>query len=802
MTMTRCVCAMIALGLALTTSPSAFAQSPVAPVNAPPVIVPPTLVSSPDVPYPPDAKGDATVILTITVNSDGTVRDVAPMEENVPFSDAAVFAAHAWTFTPATRDGVPSAAKVRIELVFHEPVAPPPPPIVPLEPPPAPKKPPEIEDVTVRGSHPEPGRSVSLSRAEVRLIPGTFGDPFRAVEIMPGVTPIISGLPFFFVRGAPPGNVGYYIDGIRVPYLFHVGAGPSVIHPGLIDRVDLYPGGYPARFGRFSGGIVSGETLPPPTQPRGEYNLRIFDAGALIDVPFANGRGELLAAGRYSFTGLILSLFSPDTVLQYWDYQLRAGYDLTKRDRISVFSFGGYDYLGQKQPDGTTSTVFGTQFHRVDLRYDHKLNSDGMIRTAILGGVDLTEVQAGNGIKPSLRDRLISSRTELVYRLSPNVLLRAGADAQLDSYDVVVPGDLSPAQAAIASFFPTRTDLTVGVRGDMVLKVARNFEITPGLRLDYYSSGGATAIGVDPRISARTAITDHARVLAAFGIAHQPPSFVIPVPGFQPGGLRGGLQTAVQESLGLELELGGGTTATATVFHNGFFDLTDALSVQQPTVSGCAPGSFPEDSLSGDRGTQPTGNGSSCGTPRFAPGTVGPDRSGGGGKGADSSGNRQTATALETRASGSAYGLELLLKRKLTSKLGGFISYTLSRSVRRANGQEFIASFDRTHVFNAAVAYDLGRNWRAGARITVYSGLPRAPDPTSDATRLDAFLRLDLRLEKKWVLAKGWWISAVAEWLNVTMSKESFGTSCTLSGCQETKIGPITIPSLGVEGGF
>ena len=115
----------------------------------------------------------------------------------------------------------------------------------------------------MRGERPEPSRTATLTRDEVREIPGAFGDPFRAIEALPGVTPIVSGLPFFFVRGAPPGNVGYFLDGIRVPLLFHVGVGPSVIHPGLIDRVDLYPGGYPARFGRFAGGIVSGETLEP-----------------------------------------------------------------------------------------------------------------------------------------------------------------------------------------------------------------------------------------------------------------------------------------------------------------------------------------------------------------------------------------------------------------------------------------------------------------------------------------------------------------------------------------------------------
>ena len=60
-------------------------------------------------------------------------------------------------------------------------------------------------------------------------MPGAFGDAFRAVDALPGVTPIISGLPFFFVRGSPPGNVGTYIDGVRVPLLFHLGAGPSVV---------------------------------------------------------------------------------------------------------------------------------------------------------------------------------------------------------------------------------------------------------------------------------------------------------------------------------------------------------------------------------------------------------------------------------------------------------------------------------------------------------------------------------------------------------------------------------------------
>ncbi len=193
----------------------------------------------------------------------------------------AVATALAWTFDPATRDGRPVASKIKVEVVFRPPVE------VPdlqaiAEAETRAKADADAaaaravaateanragaggttreEHVTIHGERVEPGRSATLSRTEVRQIPGTFGDPFRAIEIMPGVTPVVSGLPFFFIRGAPPGNVGYFLDGVRVPLLFHVGIGPSAVHPALISRVDLYPGGYPARFGRFSGGIVSGET--------------------------------------------------------------------------------------------------------------------------------------------------------------------------------------------------------------------------------------------------------------------------------------------------------------------------------------------------------------------------------------------------------------------------------------------------------------------------------------------------------------------------------------------------------------
>lgn len=783
--------------------PARAEEPPAPPVAAPSssAVVSPKLLSEAPVVYPEGATGDATVVLTLTIGPDGTVRDAVPVLPVEPFSSAAAAAAKTWQFQPATRNGGPISAKIRFEVVFHEPapeLPPPPPEENPYGPPPEPPKPPPPpSEIVIRGERAEPSRSVTLSRAEVRQIPGTFGDPFRAVEIMPGVTPIVTGLPFFFVRGAPPGNVGYFLDGIRVPLLFHVGVGPSVIHPGLIDRVDLYPGGYPARFGRFSGGIVAGETLSPVPEIRGEYNARLFDAGALAEVPFANGRGTFLAGGRYSYTAALLSLLSSDTRLDYWDYQARATYDLNSRDRIGVFSFGSYDYLAQYTPTQTL-TLFGTEFHRVDVRYERRLDDDGTLRLAVTGGIDRSRAPGDRYV----RSRNLGTRSEIQYRLSPKALLRLGTDAQLDYYDVELSTDeLAASTAAAAALFSTRPDVALGARADVVLALHRNFEVTPGLRFDFFGSKGAVETAFDPRLSTRISLSPKLALLSAMGVAHQPPAFVVPIPGLQPGGLQGGLQRALQESIGLELDLGDATTVTGTVFHNAFFNMSDPLGTTAPMVGGCPPGSFPSGTIAGDRGSQPMGGGN-CGN-RFTGAEIGADRSGGGGDGADSPGAERTAQAIQVRTMGTAYGLELFLKRRLTTRLGGFLSYTLSRSVRSFERRQFVATFDRTHVINAALAYNLGRNWRAGTRVTFYTGLPKAPDPTDPtSTRLPPFFRVDVRLEKRWQLGQRTWISFVAEWMNATLSKEAVSTTCNLQGCSAMEIGPVTIPSLGVEGGF
>jgi hypothetical protein len=163
--------------------------------------------------------------------------------------------------------------------------------------------------------------------------------------------------------------------------------------------------------------------------------------------------------------------------------------------------------------------------------------------------------------------------------------------------------------------------------------------------------------------------------------------------------------------------------------------------------------------------------------------------------------------AIDARSLGSSLGVEVSLRRPLTRRVGGLVSYTLSRNVRSFERTRTVAAFDRTHVLNAALSYDLGRRWRAGTRLIFYTGVPATPLRDSDdypqsAGRTRPFSRLDLRLEKRWTIAERVWLALVLELFNSFAHREVIDVECDEDGCRQRTIGPITVPSIGVEGGF
>jgi hypothetical protein len=78
-----------------------------------------------------------------------------------------------------------------------------------------------------------------------------------------------------------------------------------------------------------------------------------------------------------------------------------------------------------------------------------------------------------------------------------------------------------------------------------------------------------------------------------------------------------------------------------------------------------------------------------------------------------------------------------------------------------------------------------------------------APEGPPLHRRAPPFFRLDIRLEKRWLRGtSGAWVAFVLEVLNASLQKEVVDYECDSVTCQKDEIGPVTIPSLGLEGAF
>ena len=579
----------------------------------------------------------------------------------------------------------------------------------------------------------------SFTRAEARLIPGTFGDPLRAIEAMAGVAPAISGLPYFFVRGAPPGNIGYFVDGVRVPMLWHAFVGPSVLNPATIDKVTLHRGGYPARYGRYAGAIVTADTVVPYGDASGEASLRVVDAGIMQTLPLSSeGRSAALVSGRYAYLGPVISSIASDTKLGYWDYQASARIDLGPSDRVGLLAFGASDYLDTEE---YSSRV---RFHRLDPRYEHDFSDDSHLRMAIALGLDETGSENG-----SVSDRLLAPRAELHQRFGDRVAVRIGVDASFDDYRLKIGEGLRYRTVQVLQGTgATRSEQTLGCYADVTWRPAQHVWVSPGVRTDVFHSEGDTEHGIDPRIASRLEVNDTLAFEHTLGVAHQSASFVPGVPGAAVTNIQGGLQRSLQASSSTELKLPARSFLSVTLFDAIYMNLADPLGTEH------------QFSLETAQLTRRV-RGNAYGLEVFFKRPLA-DRVGG-------------ILAYTLSRSTRTYGrISTLSAMDRTHVLTGTLVVDVGRNWLVGARNTLLSGLPTRRATNEGPLFD-------GSDRTV------------------PFFRMDLRAEKRYRLGESTSLSVVAELLNATLSHETTERSCNESGCTEAGVGPIVIPNVGAE---
>jgi hypothetical protein len=622
----------------------------------------------------------------------------------------------------------------------------------------------ERYETVVTAETPE-AESVPLKKEELVHTAGSLGDPFRVIESLPGVAQTTWPLPFYAIRGANPGNTGFFIDGVRAPALFHFALGPSVIHPFFIQDLEFFPGGYPVDYGRYVSGIVAATTATPATDRlHVSADVRLFDAGGIAASPFDDGKGTVAVAGRYSYTGFLLSAFSNAYSLDYWDYQVRIQHTLGP-GKLTLFAFGSGDNLDQKNPDKTdygfvnepqsiAPGLAKLMFHRAQLRWDGAV-AGGRLTVAAVAGMDDSTVSL-----TSLFSLPVGSR---MYTLAPRITERwsawrwlefeLGADAEIQRARPTSLVQLSGGFLADnyeTDLFHNRDILSVGAYTGLTLHAGDRLVISPGLRYDGYFEQGTEKFAPSPRLLVRLRVGAHDFLKAAAGEFSQMPSLPVGVPGFESFCLATyGLQRSRQVSVGvesaLEERLGLDVNLDTSLFYQRLH-LTDLKNSLIP--------------------------------------------------------DPEASDLLEPRE-GESYGLELMIRRPMKHKLYGWLAYTLSRSLRVVDGIIVPSDWDQRHILNLVVGYRWPRNYSTSVRFHYNSGRPYPlysykSGGVENYINLPGFPQLDLRCDKRFIFDK-FVMEAYLELVNSTLSREVFDVKRESNGAIYENYYRLVLPSAGVH---
>jgi hypothetical protein len=597
------------------------------------------------------------------------------------------------------------------------------------------------EQVEVRSGafaeNPElPVSGTTLNRAEIRSIPGTGGDPLRALNSLPAVTAASTEFADLIVRGGSSDENLTFIDNIPVDDFTYLtdrydngrGGRLGILVPDVIDRLEFSSGGFGPRYGDFMSSVLD---IRLRTAARDRIQGVLFSdsgsAGLTVEVPVGR-RGGWLFSARRSYLDVALDIADIGNFgrPRNFDFVNKFDLNITPRNRLTFTALNLFERF----------TLNREEAAQIDRRLD-RLETTRASRRMILGATlsttfgtrtlsqittwaigehnDGTFLRVDNRMPQrtrDLRDSQYGIKAELTSAISPRILIATGGGVfaeQANYYTFERSGfGFSPLEEEF--FAPTHenrfqldTTVTSYAYGQVTWRPTTRLAVTPGGRIDRY--GRTAQMLLSPRVSARYNLTSRVTLDGAVGVYRQPPSLFVLSLAPENRGLRA--QRAVHVIGGAEWLAREDVRVRVEAYQKSYDDL-----IVRPTRL----------------------------SPRFF-----------------------------NTGEGTARGLEISVQKALVGRFSGQAAYSFVRSRRRFDDASvsFPADIERPHQLTL-IGITRVAKFNLAAKLRVASGLPYTPTlpvefaPNTNiflqrierpedrnSARLPTFANLDLRIERR-----------------------------------------------------
>ena len=549
---------------------------------------------------------------------------------------------------------------------------------------------------------------IKISSGTIEQLPDFFGekDLVKALQFMPGVTSGSEGGSNLFVRGGTPDQNLYLLDDVPIYNINHLANFVSIFNTDAINKVELYKGNFPARYGGRLSSIVD---VQMKEGNRNDFHLSTsigpISGKVMAEGPLNSKMSYMVSARRFwiDFITWPVSklLFNGIGVgYNFGDYNLKLNYKASARNHFYLSLYNGRDNIkfgGKgKLDDSDTKSKFTQRWGNdaIGLRWSHVPASNLFINTTlyhtryIFKNVDRFEItnqntESDNQISSGISEAGIKTQWE--WYITPALTIQPGAGMSWQNFN---PGryqylKISDGRKVTDTLFQNKISQTLQPFGYLDVSYDNQLlQIKGGLRFVNLSGIDDKSIRfnfLEPRISVGSTIASKTKLSLSYSQMNQsqqllsksgvgfPTDIWVPVSkGIDPG-------YAIQWSLEIQHNLFEGNLGIrGAIFHK---QLDNLVAFKPGATFFTQAGRWQEKVVPGGKGD--------------------------------------------------IKGLEIMAEKK-SGRITGWASYTWMKSERQFkllnDGKKFPFRYDRRHEINLVGIYQLKENISLSATWSYHTG--------------------------------------------------------------------------------
>ena len=251
---------------------------------------------------------------------------------------------------------------------------------------------------------------IKITSKSIQDIPALFGekDALKALQLLPGVQSGSEGNNALYVRGGGPDQNLFILDDATIYNASHIFGFLSIFNGDALKTIDLYKGGFPARFGgRLSSVVNMGMKDGNKEETHGKIKVGLVSTSGLIEGPINKGKTSFLISARQAHAGFIASALTntPNTSKSayFYDVNAKINHEFSKTDKIYLSGYFGQDKFtyksnnNQLKSPSSYESALSWGNSTTTLRWNHQFSQKMFANTALIySGYHLTSTSEDN----------------------------------------------------------------------------------------------------------------------------------------------------------------------------------------------------------------------------------------------------------------------------------------------------------------------------------------------------------------------------------------------------------------------